>query len=164
MQASLFKILAITAAFSTVLSAPVDPVEGQVNVTETTELAVEATPVKVAEVKETDAGDVVRAFLHLVPNGHFKVAPNPTLMICYARLYSKSVPGTLPLTSAQERNMERSSSGLVGNIPAMQTGSVSNGDVWSAIFTFARVGSHTRDAISANAMLIEERSRRSEQL
>ncbi|CAG7556479.1 unnamed protein product [Fusarium equiseti] len=58
MQASLFKILAITTVFSTVLSAPVDPVEDQVSTTETTDIYVEATPVKVADVKESDAGDV----------------------------------------------------------------------------------------------------------
>jgi hypothetical protein len=61
MQTSLFKILAITAVFSTVLSAPVDPVEGQLSATKTTDLHVEATPVKVADVKESDAGDVVCA-------------------------------------------------------------------------------------------------------
>ncbi|KAJ4007781.1 hypothetical protein NW766_009584 [Fusarium irregulare] len=58
MQASLYKIFATTAAFSTVLSAPEDPADGQLNATETIDLHVEATPVKVAEVKETDDGDV----------------------------------------------------------------------------------------------------------
>ncbi|RBR06247.1 uncharacterized protein FIESC28_11134 [Fusarium coffeatum] len=64
MRAGLFKIFTITATFSTVLSAPVDPAEGQVNTTETTDLHAVATPVKVAEVKDTGAGDVLRRTRH----------------------------------------------------------------------------------------------------
>ena len=157
MQASLFKIFALTAGFSTVLSAPVDPAESQVSTTETTNLHAEATSVKVAEVKENDPGDVVRVLLSFLPNSCFKVTPKRTLIICYPRLYSRSVLETLPLTSAQGKNMEKSSSRLVGNTHATQTGSVSNGDVWNAIFTFARVESPIHDAISKNAMSITER-------
>jgi hypothetical protein len=56
MQANLFKILAITAAFSTVQSAPVETAEGQV-----TQEQVNGTQTNETHANEADVDDVVRA-------------------------------------------------------------------------------------------------------
>ncbi|RSL87475.1 hypothetical protein CEP52_015523 [Fusarium oligoseptatum] len=130
MQANLFRILAITAAFSTVQSAPVETAkgqvtQGQVNGTEINETHINEGHVKEAHNNKVNANDVTRL---LRPR--------------------RSALGRKLLISAQERGREIFSRGLAGNIPVTQTLSVSNGDVLNAIFTSHRVAIHTRDAIS----------------
>ncbi|UKZ94599.1 uncharacterized protein TrAFT101_009460 [Trichoderma asperellum] len=126
MQANLFGILAITAAFSTVQSAPVETAEGQltqgqVNGTQTNEAYINE-----AHVNEADVDDVIRLL----------------------RSRRGSALGRKLLISAQERGREIFSRGLAGIIPATQTLSVSDIDVLNAIFTLHRVAIYTRDAIS----------------
>ncbi|KAH8129054.1 hypothetical protein LI328DRAFT_160033 [Trichoderma asperelloides] len=121
MQANLFKILAITAAFSMVQSAPVETAEGQ-----PTQGQVNGTQINEAHINEADVDDVI-----------------PLL-----RSRRRSALGRKLLISAQERGRGIFSRGLVGIIPATQTLSVSDMDVLNAIFTLHRVAIHTRDAIS----------------
>ncbi|RMJ09873.1 hypothetical protein CDV36_010514 [Fusarium kuroshium] len=130
MQANLFKILAITAAFSAVQSAPVETAEdqvtqGQVNGTEINETHINEGHVNEAHDNKVDANDAIRLL-------------RPRRSALERKL----------LISAQERGREIFSRGLAGNIPVTQTLSVSNGDVLNAIFTSHRVAIHTRDAIS----------------
>ncbi|KAI0190616.1 hypothetical protein EV127DRAFT_480855 [Xylaria flabelliformis] len=110
MQANLFKILAIAAAFSTVQCAPVETAEGQV-----TQGQVNGTQVNGTQANGTQANEAHTNEAHVTDG------------ILLLRS-SKSVIGTRLLISAQERGREIFSRGLAGIIPATQTISVSNGD------------------------------------
>ncbi|KAI0543290.1 hypothetical protein F4679DRAFT_569259 [Xylaria curta] len=150
MQANLFKILAIAAAFSTVQSAPVETAEGQATQGQVNGTQANGTQANEAHTNEAHVDDGVRALLQRLQK----------LISCYLLLLrrltpkilllrsSKSAIGTKLLISAQERGREMFSRGLAGIIPATQTISVSNRDVLNAIFTLTRVATHTRFAIS----------------
>ncbi|KAL6885822.1 hypothetical protein GGI43DRAFT_426523 [Trichoderma evansii] len=126
MQAKLFKILAITAAFSTVQSALVETAEGQVTQGQVNGTQTNEAHINEAHVNEADVDDVIRLL----------------------RSRRKSALGRKFLISAQEREREIFSRGLAGIIPATRTLSVSEMDVLNAISTLHRVAIHTRDAIS----------------
>ncbi|KAI0486997.1 hypothetical protein F4859DRAFT_510778 [Xylaria cf. heliscus] len=125
MQANLFKILAIAAAFSTVQSAPIETSEGQVTQGQVNGTQVNGTQANEAHTNEAHVDDGIRLLRS-----------------------SKSAIGRKFLISAQDRGREIFSRGLAGIIPATQSLSVSNGDVVNAIFTLTCVATHTRDAIS----------------
>lgn len=63
MQANLFKILAITAAFSMVQSAPVETAEGQATQGQVNGTQINEAHINEAHVNEADVDDVVRALL-----------------------------------------------------------------------------------------------------
>ncbi|KAK3345119.1 hypothetical protein B0H65DRAFT_427299 [Neurospora tetraspora] len=118
MQANLFKLLAIAAAFSAVHSAPVETAEvtkAQVNGT---------------QVNETQTNDSYRvAGLHLL------------------RSSKPAIRGTF-LISAKEGRREIFSSGLAGILPAGTTISANLGDVLSAFCTLTSAATHGRPAVS----------------
>ncbi|RSL37874.1 hypothetical protein CEP53_015406 [Fusarium sp. AF-6] len=140
MQANLFRIIAITAAFSTVQSAPVETAEGQVTQGQVNGTEINETHINEGHVNEAQVNEAQVNEAH-----DNKVDANDA--ICLLRPRRSALERKL-LISAQERGREIFSRGLAGNIPVTQTLSVSNGDVLNAIFTSHRVAIHTRGAIS----------------
>lgn len=79
MQANLFKILAIAAAFSTVQSAPVETAEGQVtqgqvNGTQANEAHTNGTQANKAHTNEAHVDDGVRALLQRLQKTHIMLS------------------------------------------------------------------------------------------
>ena len=146
MQANLFKLLAIAAAFSAVHSAPVETAvvtEAQVNGTQVNETQTNDS-YKVAGVcalprrsQKTSYNAFYRFSERLLPKLH------------HLRSSTTAIRGTF-LISAKEGRREIFSSGLAGNIPAGTTISANllQWDVPSAFCTLTSAATHGRPAVS----------------
>ncbi|KAI1153423.1 hypothetical protein F4825DRAFT_474304 [Nemania diffusa] len=130
MQANLFKILAIAAAFSAVHSAPVETAEGQVaqgqvNGTQVDGTQVNGTQANKAHTNETQVSDKISLFKSC------KLAIRREMLL-----------------SASKREREISSRVLAGITTAGWTLNVSHGDVANAFSTLTCVATRGMHAIS----------------
>ncbi|KAI1359359.1 hypothetical protein F5Y08DRAFT_332397 [Xylaria arbuscula] len=125
MQANLFKILAIAAAFSAVHSAPVETTEGQVTQGQVNGTQVNGTQANKAHTNEAQVSDKISLFMSC------KLAIRREMLL-----------------SASKREREISSRVLARITPAIWTLNVSHGDVANAFSTLTCVATRGMHAIS----------------